>query len=246
MSKTANFEAKKTEAEAPTLWIYDDIGPEWAGMISAKMVAKALASDDFKNAPEILVRINSPGGDVFEGIAMYNLLATARQFVRVQVDGLAASAASLVAMAGREIAIAGNAFLMIHNAWTVTWGNKADLQKTVGVLGEIDAILAKTYVARSGMDSAEVTKLMDAETWLAADDAVSKGFADEALPLIEAKAMQVASARYRNTPAQFLAPPAEPNTAPDVSAVEQIVAARPPRLAAKMAHLRNQLERFAA
>lgn len=151
--------------------LYDEIG-EWG--ISAAEFKEVL---DGINGPEITLRINSPGGDVFDGIAMYNDLVSHPAHVKVIVTGVAASAASIIAMAGDEIEIADNAFLMIHNAWTLAFGNKADFEEVIGLLTKIDAALAQTYVARSRMDEEEVVKLMNEETWLTAKDAEERGLA---------------------------------------------------------------------
>lgn len=177
--------------------LYDEIG-FWG--VSAKDFARQLKAAD---GGDIHLKINSPGGDVWDGIAMHNDLAAHRGRVTVEVTGLAASAASIVAMAGDDLAIASNAFLMIHNAWTIAIGEKADFQKTVELLTQVDAALADTYVARSGLERDEVVAMMDAETWLQGQEAVEQGLADRVTGAAQARAAFDLSG-FNNTPAALL------------------------------------------
>lgn len=140
------------------------------------MFRDALARID---ASTIVVNINSPGGDVFDGIAIYNDLLAHKAEVVIRVTGLAASAASLVAMAGDEITIAENAFFMIHNAWTFAIGDSREMTAQAKILKQVDGSLAETYAARTGQDVGDIRSLMDDETWLNGDDAVEQGFADK-------------------------------------------------------------------
>ncbi|MFT4116535.1 head maturation protease, ClpP-related [Bradyrhizobium sp.] len=152
--------------------LYDEIG-QW-GVSAAAFKAK-LASI----TGDIVLKINSPGGDVFDGIAMHNDLIAHRGNVRIEVTGLAASAASIVAMAGDEIAIASNAFVMIHRAWSFTIGNTEDHTDTARLLSQIDGALAATYQQRTGHDLQQITTWMAEETWFGASEAIDAGFADE-------------------------------------------------------------------
>lgn len=152
--------------------LYDEIG-FWG--VTAADFKGALNSITAKS---ITLRINSPGGDVFDGIAMFNDLVDHPADVEVEISGLAASAASIVAMAGDKITIAPNAFMMIHNAWALAVGDANDMTEMADILGKIDGSLAATYAARTGQSVKEMSALMDAETWLTADDAVEGGFAD--------------------------------------------------------------------
>lgn len=140
------------------------------------MFRAALDQIDTKN---IVLNINSPGGDVFDGIAIFNDLLAHPANVVVRVNGLAASAASLIAMAGDEIQIAETAFFMIHNAWSIAIGDARELTARAKLLKTIDGKLADTYANRTGQDVAEIRQQMDAETWLTAEDAVDQGFADK-------------------------------------------------------------------
>lgn len=163
--------------DADTITIYDVIGQDWysGDGVTTKRVSAALRTI---GAKDVTVNINSPGGDFFEGVAIYNLLRAHPHKVTVQVMGLAASAASVIAMAGDEIRMGDGAFLMIHNAWAVAIGNRHDLQAASEQLAPFDAAMADVYAARSGMTSAETAALMDKETWLNAGQAIEDGFAD--------------------------------------------------------------------
>lgn len=161
--------------------IFDPIGATWDGSgFTVKKLAAILRSIGDK---PITVSIDSPGGDMFEGIAIYNTLVDHPAEVTIKVLGLAASAASLIAMAGDKIVIGGASFLMIHNCWGVVVGNRHDFTQAAELFAPFDASMAAIYAARSGQSAKAVAQLMDEETWLAATDAVAKGFADEAAAL---------------------------------------------------------------
>ena len=130
------------------------------------------------STPNIILNINSPGGDVFDGIAIYNDLLAHKSYVVVRVTGLAASAASIIAMAGDKVEIAENAFFMIHNAWSVAVGDARVMSARANLLKKIDAGLAETYAARTGGDVDDIKEQMDEETWLTASEAIEQGFAD--------------------------------------------------------------------
>lgn len=152
--------------------IYD--GP-WQDEVGARDVKRQLAK--VKGQP-VTVRINSPGGSLLEGVTIYNLLRLHEGEVTVQVIGLAASAASVIAMAGDKVEMATGSFMMIHNAWICMCGDKSDFAKAVEYLTPFDENLRDLYVARTGLGEAEVTAMLDTETWLTANQAVAKGFAD--------------------------------------------------------------------
>ncbi|MBR8346373.1 head maturation protease, ClpP-related [Burkholderia ambifaria] len=155
------------------------------------------------NASTIVVAINSMGGDVFDAFAIYNALRRHAGKVKVRVDGVAASAASLIAMAGDEIVMPENALLMIHNAHTVTAGEAKDLRRIADLLDNAgDGILA-AYAAKSGQSVDEIQGMMDAETWLTAAQAKEKGFCDT----IEAAVKLSASASSTVLLARFSAVP---------------------------------------
>lgn len=167
------------KAEGNTIFLYDVIvaseaDAAWLGGVSAEAFVKTLAS---LTGP-VLVRINSPGGDVFAGVAMAQAVRAYADGVTVQVDGLAASAASVVAVAAGETIMAQGAMMMIHKAWTIDLGNADDFRATAALLDKIDGEIVAAYARKCG-DSTDFAALMAAETWMTADEAVSMGLADK-------------------------------------------------------------------
>lgn len=157
--------------------VYDVIGSDFFGEgVTAKRISAALRS--IGEDKDVVVAINSPGGDFFEGAAIYNLLAQHKGHVTVKVVGMAASAASVIAMAGDTIEVSKVGFFMVHNAWACVCGNRNDLEKAGDTLGKLDASMRELYVSRTGLDAKVVSKMMDSETWLGADEAIEQGFAD--------------------------------------------------------------------
>lgn len=172
--------------------IYDSIGENWEGTgVTAKRISAALRSIGDK---DVVVNVNSPGGDFFEGVAIYNLLREHAGKVTVRVLGVAASAASVIAMAGDEILMGDGSFLMIHNAWAVAVGNRHDMRDTAAVLEPFDAAMAALYAQQTGMTIKEAEALMDQETWIGAQKAVDDGFATGLLPSSEISQNAKASA----------------------------------------------------
>lgn len=159
------------------LLIYDDIGPSWAGMIDAKSVADQLAG--YEGVSQIDVRINSIGGDVFEGIAIHNILARHQATVIVTIDGAALSAASIIAMAGDRILMPENSLMMIHDPWSCMCGTATDFREVAEILDKHKGNIVATYATRTERDSGEIAEMMANETWMNADEAVELGFADE-------------------------------------------------------------------
>lgn len=162
-----------------TISILDPIG-DWPDEVGAKRIRSALARIGSGNPVDVY--INSPGGDVFEGLAIYNLFREHDGPVNMKVMGLAASAASLIAMAGDTIEIARAGFYMVHDVWSLVIGNRNDLREFADFLEPLDRALADVYAARTGIDIDSVLSMMDAETWLGGQDAIGRGFADELLP----------------------------------------------------------------
>ncbi|PZX32051.1 ATP-dependent protease ClpP protease subunit [Cupriavidus phytorum] len=169
-----------------TISVYDVIGYDyWSGDgVTAKRIAGALRG---MGAGPVTVNVNSPGGDMFEGLSIYNLLREHDGEVTVKVLGLAASAASIIAMAGDKVQISRAGFLMIHNAWVLAVGNRHDLTEIAATLKPFDDAMASIYSARSGQDVKAMAKLMDAETWISGQTAIDDGFADEFLPSDQVK-----------------------------------------------------------
>lgn len=172
---------KASDENDNTIGIYDPIGYDYwdDSGVTAKRISAALRSLD---GADVVVNINSPGGDVFEGLAIYNLLREYKGHVTVRVLGVAASAASFIAMAADEIQIARAGFFMIHNAWTGVWGNRNDLRETADFLEQIDDTIADIYHVRSGLSMDELKADMDKERWINGRDAIDSGFADAFLP----------------------------------------------------------------
>ena len=172
---------KASDENDNTIGIYDPIGYDYwdDSGVTAKRISAALRSLD---GADVVVNINSPGGDVFEGLAIYNLLREYKGHVTVRVLGVAASAASFIAMAADDIQIARAGFFMIHNAWTGLWGNRNDLRETADFLEQIDDTIADIYHVRSGLSMDELKADMDKERWINGRDAINSGFADAFLP----------------------------------------------------------------
>jgi len=170
-----------SEDDSRTISIYDAIGyDDWTGGgVTAKRIAGALRA---MGKGDVTVNINSPGGDVFEGLSIYNLLREHPGVVTVKVIGLAASAASVITMAADNLQIARSGFLMIHNAWSGAVGNRNDFRDFADWLEPFDRAIADIYAARTGKDQKAIMKLMDGELWMGGSDAIDQGFADDLLP----------------------------------------------------------------
>lgn len=199
------------------VYLYDVIGDSWDGT-----TAKSFA-EDLKGLGEINqlnVYINSDGGSVFDGVAIYNQLKRHRARKSVQIDGIAASIASVIAMAGDEIAIAENGMMMIHDPWALTIGTAAEMRKMADSLDKVRDSILGTYVRRTGQDQERLAAMMAEETWFDAGDALELGFADKVTAEV-AMAAKLAGkdlSRYRNVPAELAkAAKAEAATIEDAS-----------------------------
>lgn len=171
--------AVRGASDSDTITMYDMIGSDgWSEGVTAKRIGAALRAIGSR---DVTVMINSPGGDFFEGLAIYNLLREHPHKVTVKVVGLAASAASVIAMAGDEIQVAKSGFLMIHNAWSLVIGNRHDLRSAADVMDQFDASMAELYSVAAGIDIKEAAELMDDETWMNGQAAVDAGFATSLL-----------------------------------------------------------------
>lgn len=157
--------------------ILDVIGYDWwtGEGVTAKRVAAALRSIGPK---PVTVQINSPGGDFFEGVTIYNMLRAHPAKVTVQILGIAASAASVIAMAGDDITIAKLGFMMIHNTQWVAGGDRHVMFRTGEIMEGFDAACADMFAERTGEKSSVIAKMLDDETWMAGQVVVDKGFAD--------------------------------------------------------------------
>jgi ATP-dependent Clp protease protease subunit len=173
------FEVTALASSNPTISIFDYIGDDgMGGGVPLAKVAGALRSIGDK---PVTVEINSPGGNYFEGVAIYNLLRRHTQAVNVQVLGIAASAASIVAMAGDHIAIAHNAEIMIHQARGLFMGTAEEMADAMATLQKLDGAMADTYAARTGLEREQLLVMMKAETFIGGQEAVDQGFADEVM-----------------------------------------------------------------
>jgi len=156
------------------LRIHDVIGDYWAQTTSSDIAAQI----DAITADTIVVSINSPGGNIFDGIAIYNALRAHPAKIVTRVDGLAASIASVIVQAGDERQMMGGSQMMIHNAWGIAMGDAVDMRKMADVLDHQNVVIAEIYAEHSGMDAADLLDTMAAETWYTASAAVEAGLAD--------------------------------------------------------------------
>lgn len=172
------IEIRNKSKDTAEILIYGAIGASfWEDSITAKQFSDELKKLD-ASVKNVDLRINSPGGDVFEGYAIANRIKQHSSKFTIYIDGLAASIASIIAIAGDEVVIGEGAQMMIHSAWTVAMGNARDLEKVIDRLGEIDEQLISLYVKKTGKSRAEIRDMVEKETWLNADEAVEMGFAD--------------------------------------------------------------------
>lgn len=224
------YNFKQTDTDPAVLSIFDDIG---AFGVSAKSFLNDLAS---AQGDSVRVEINSPGGDVFAGLAIYNGLRNSGKKVNVRVLGLAASAASLVAMAGDTIEMPENSFMMVHNPWGFAMGGASDMRDTADMLDKLGTSLASTYAKRTGKSAEEITALLDAETWMSAAEAVDAGFATAVISEVPVKAAfdldrLPANVRAAYASAKASAPAPAPAPAPEDDPAENKPEASAPTLA---------------
>lgn len=165
------------ESETTNITIYGVIGSSWfSESFSASDIDKALNEAGSNN---IIVNLNSPGGDAFDGISIFNRLKRHKGKVTVYVDGYACSAASIIAMAGDEIIMQLGSMMMIHEATSIIWGSKRDMRKEADVLEELEEGLIDIYMTKTNLSRDEVKEKINNETWMSASTAVELGFANE-------------------------------------------------------------------
>lgn len=175
-----NAAVQAREAGNNTISILDVIGSDFFGEgVTVRRISAALRAIGDQ---DVTVDLNSPGGDFFEGVAIYNALRAHPHKVTVRVLGIAASAASVIAMAGDDIQIGKAGFLMTHNAWVVAMGNRHDLAEAAATMEPFDDAMATVYSDRAGVSKAKAAEWMDNETWFNGDQAVAAGLADGYLP----------------------------------------------------------------
>lgn len=189
--------------DAAELYIYGVIGGDWFGEgITAKQVA-----DDLKGIGKVKtidVRINSEGGNVFDGKAIYSLLVENKATINVKIDGLAASAASFIAMAGNSIEIAEGAFVMIHDAYGVSFGRAEEMRAYADLLDTVNASIVDVYTSRTKQDAKKIKKWMKDETWFTAKEALANGFADKMTENLKVAACVMHPDRFKHVPSSLL------------------------------------------
>jgi ATP-dependent Clp endopeptidase proteolytic subunit ClpP len=189
----------RAQAKGAEIVIYDEIG---AFGIPAKVFLDQLK--ELGPVAELTVRINSPGGSVFDGVAIYNALKRHDAVITVWIDGIAASIASMIAMAGDEVVMPENAMLVLHDPSGLVAGTASDMRAMADALDKMAAGMVAAYRDKSGRDDSEIEALMQAETWLSAEEAVALGLADR----VEAPVRMAAHfdlSRFRNPPPQLAA-----------------------------------------
>lgn len=197
MTTKKYFQINKKTDKKGEIFIYGDIvSEEWfANEVTAPGFKQQL--DELGNVSEIDVHINSSGGNVFEGHAIYNMLKMHKAKINIYIDALAASIASVIAMSGDTIFMHKNSFLMIHNSWIMTVGNAKELRDTADLLDKTDEASNQAYLDRAlNISEEELKELLDAETWLTASEALEKGFIDEILEPNEIAA-SISDERYK-------------------------------------------------
>jgi len=205
-AKAGSYKIENKDDEA-TVYIYDEIS--WFG-INAEQFIKEL--NDI-TAKMVNIRFNSPGGSVFDGTAIFNAIKQHKSKTITHIDGLAASIASVIALASDEIRMAENAFLMIHDPWSIVIGTADTMREEADLLDKIGGTIAKTYMNKTGKDEKEIKALMAAETWMTAEEAKEMGFIDvidEAEKDEKAKATLFDLSVFANVPDQLMGEKQEP------------------------------------
>lgn len=165
------------KADVSEIWLYDEIGKDWFGEgVTAKDFIAELTAI---KSPKIDLHINSPGGQVFEGAAIYNAIKRHPAAVTTHIDGIAASIASVIALAGSTVRMASNAMFMMHNPSGMTIGTSEDMRKTADVLDKVRETMVGAYAEKSGQSADAIIALLNDETWLGAEEAKAAGFVDE-------------------------------------------------------------------
>jgi ATP-dependent Clp endopeptidase proteolytic subunit ClpP len=192
------------EAGDAEILLYDFIGYDWWSDTGTTALSFKQNLDGLGDVKRLTVRINSPGGEVWDGMSIYNQLSQFPAETTVVIDGLAASIASVIAMAGDKVQAAEVSQLMIHDAWTIAIGNEQDMREMADVLAKIDGQVADTYAKRSGIKTTmQFREMMNKDTYLTAQEALELGLIDEVIGTRKAKqepaaASQRASRRVRN------------------------------------------------
>ena len=168
--------ARDEESGARTLYLDGVIAEE--SWFDDEVTPKAFKADLTAGEGDIVIWLNSPGGDCIAASQIYTMLMDYRGNITVKIDGIAASAASVIAMAGTEVLMAPTALMMVHNPLTVAIGDSEEMQKAIAMLAEVKESIINAYEIKTGLSRAKLSQLMDAETWLNANKAIELGFAD--------------------------------------------------------------------
>ena len=176
-NKTITNQETETQSQERILFLNGTIAEEsWFD----DEVTPALFKDELNSGEgDITVWINSPGGDCIAAAQIYNMLMDYKGNVTVKIDGIAASAASVIAMAGNKVIVSPVSMIMIHNPATIAAGDTAEMQKAIAMLDEVKESIINAYEIKTGLSRARLSHLMDAETWMDANSAIELGFADE-------------------------------------------------------------------
>lgn len=198
-------------ADEATLYIYDVISADWG--ISAKMVIEAIA--EAGDVPLLNIRINSPGGDVFEARAIIEAIKRFSGKTIAHIDSVAASAATGIACAADEVLIAEGAFYMIHNASGMAWGDKNVMRETADLLEKVEGSIITDYAGKTGKDAQQIIDWMNEETWFSASEAIENGFVDRLAETASKPSNVWNLSAYEKTPAALKnwAPPADSSKA---------------------------------
>lgn len=164
------------DIETGEIWIHDEIGPSWYGLIDSKLVKNALNQMQGKHA---VVRLNTPGGSVDHGIAIFNMLSEYKGGVTTIVDSLAASMGSYLLQAGEWRIVTPNSMVMVHDPWSISIGNSSVMRKDADILDKYAQRMIPEYARRSGKTTEEITAIMQDETWYVGKEVVDTRFADE-------------------------------------------------------------------
>lgn len=199
-------------ADEATIYIYDVIDSFWG--VSAKSVIDALTS--VADVPVVHLRINSPGGDVFEGRAIVEAIKRFSGKTIAHVDSLAASAATSIAIAADEVEIAQGAFFMIHNASGIVYGDKTVMRDRADLMEKVEGSIINDYTAKTGKEASAIAAWMEAETWFTADEAIANGFVDRLSTTAEPTAKNSWNlSAYAKAPAALASPAPEDKPTPE-------------------------------
>lgn len=189
---TARVTAALQQLDNEAILLFGIIGDVFDGVTDSDVVT---ALDRLRDRDEVLVLLNSPGGDVTQGLAIYHALATHPATVTIEITGVAASMASAIAMAGDTVRIAENGHVMLHDPFMLSGGDAAELRKAAEMLDRFGTTLAGIYAGKTGIPEAQIRDMMIAETWFTAEEALAQGFVDEIVAAAPAEAFAGLDAR---------------------------------------------------